>query len=87
MYGSLLGAFVHVAWMARLMRGRGYGISLHWFDMNEATRKVSCQFGLLVLSGAVASGGLLVDQGMAARLPAPMKTSRGNLSWDAPANC
>jgi putative peptidoglycan lipid II flippase len=38
--------------------------------MNEATREVAHQYGPVLLSGVVASGGLLVDQSMAAMLPA-----------------
>jgi putative peptidoglycan lipid II flippase len=38
--------------------------------MNEATREVAFQYGPVLLSALVASGGLLVDQSMAAMLPA-----------------
>ncbi len=37
--------------------------------MTEATREVAGQYGPVLLSGVVASGGLLVDQSMAAMLP------------------
>lgn len=38
--------------------------------MTEASREVAHQYGPVLLSGVVASGGLLVDQSMAAMLPA-----------------
>jgi len=38
--------------------------------MTEAAREVAGQYGPVLLSGVVASGGLLVDQSMAAMLPA-----------------
>jgi putative peptidoglycan lipid II flippase len=38
--------------------------------MTEATREVAHQYGPVLLSGVVASGGLLVDQSMAVLLPA-----------------
>jgi putative peptidoglycan lipid II flippase len=48
----------------------GYRFRLRWHGMTEATREVAHQYGPVLLSGVVASGGLLVDQSMAAMLPA-----------------
>ena len=64
--GSLLHAFI-VAWM---MRRRGYRFRLRWYGMDEATREVAGQYGPVLLSSVVSSGGLLVDQSMAAMLVA-----------------
>lgn len=64
--GSLLQAVV-LAWM---MEAHGYSIRLRWHGMTEAAREVAQQYGPVLLSGVVASGGLLVDQSMAAMLPA-----------------
>jgi len=54
-----------VAWM---MDARGYRLLLRWYGMTEATREVAHQYGPVLLSSVVASGGLLVDQSMAAML-------------------
>jgi putative peptidoglycan lipid II flippase len=64
--GSLLQALV-LAWM---MEAHGYRLRLRWHGMTEAAREVAHQYGPVLLSGVVASGGLLVDQSMAAMLPA-----------------
>ena len=48
----------------------GYRFNLRWHGMNPAAREVAGQYGPVLLSGVVASGGLLVDQSMAAMLPA-----------------
>lgn len=64
------GAFLHAAWMAWSMRAHGYHFRLRWHGMDEATREVAHQYGPVLLSSVVASGGLLVDQSMAAMLPA-----------------
>ena len=53
-----------------MMDAHGYRFRLRWHGMNEATREVALQYGPVLLSGVVASGGLLVDQSMAAMLPA-----------------
>jgi putative peptidoglycan lipid II flippase len=58
---------VVVAWM---MDSHGYRFRLRWHGMTEATREVAQQYGPVLLSGVVASGGLVVDQSMAAMLPA-----------------
>ncbi|MGB7548909.1 MAG: lipid II flippase MurJ [Terracidiphilus sp.] len=69
-YATLAGALIHAAWVAWMMDTRGYRFRLRWHGMNEATREVAHQYGPVLLSGVVASGGLLVDQSMAAMLPA-----------------
>jgi putative peptidoglycan lipid II flippase len=53
-----------------MMDSRGYRLRLYWHGTTEATREVAHQYGPVLLSGVVASGGLLVDQSMAAMLPA-----------------
>jgi putative peptidoglycan lipid II flippase len=67
---TLLGASIHAALVASMARGRGYGFRFHRYRSDEATREVAHQYGSVLLSSLVASGGLLVDQAMAARLPA-----------------
>jgi len=69
-YATLAGALVHAAVVVGLMDAHGYRFRLHWYGMTEATREVGRQYGPVLLSGVVASGGLLVDQSMAAMLPA-----------------
>ncbi|HZB88733.1 MAG TPA: lipid II flippase MurJ [Terracidiphilus sp.] len=64
------GALLHSFAMAWMMRAHGYRFSLRWHGMNNATRVVARQYGPVLLSSVVASGGLLVDQSMAAMLPA-----------------
>jgi putative peptidoglycan lipid II flippase len=53
-----------------MMDRNGYNFRLRWHGMNEATREVAHQYGPVLLSGVVASSGLLVDQSMAAMLSA-----------------
>jgi putative peptidoglycan lipid II flippase len=69
-YATLAGALIHAALMAWMMEAHGYRMRLHWYGMTEATREVAHQYGPVLLSGVVASSGLLVDQAMAAMLPA-----------------
>src|SRR5208337_254933 len=47
-----------------------YRFRLYWHGATDATREVARQYGPVLLSGVVASGGLLVDQSMAGMLPA-----------------
>jgi putative peptidoglycan lipid II flippase len=68
-YATLAGALLHAAWVAWMMDNHGYRFRLRWYGMNEATREVAFQYGPVLLSSVVASGGLLVDQSMAAMLP------------------
>jgi putative peptidoglycan lipid II flippase len=69
-YATLAGALIHVALVARMMDSHGYRFRLYWHGTTEATREVVHQYGPVLLSSVVASGGLLVDQSMAAMLPA-----------------
>jgi putative peptidoglycan lipid II flippase len=69
-YGSLTGTLIQAVWLGWLTDGSGYRFRLRWYGMNAATREVAHQFGPVLLSSLVASGGLLVDQSMAAMLPA-----------------
>jgi putative peptidoglycan lipid II flippase len=69
-YATLAGALLHAAVVAGMMDLHGYRFRLRWHGMTEATREVAHQYGPVLLSGVVASGGLLVDQSMAAMLPA-----------------
>jgi len=52
------------------MHRSGYRFSLRWHGMSPAVAQVGRQYGPVLLSGVVASGGLLVDQSMAAMLAA-----------------
>ena len=67
-YSTLAGALIHAGVVAGMMNRHGYRLRLHWYGMNEATREVAHQYGPVLLSGVVSSGGLLVDQAMAAML-------------------
>jgi putative peptidoglycan lipid II flippase len=69
-YATLAGALVHAGSVAWMMEVHGYRLRLFWHGTTEATREVARQYGPVLLSGVVASGGLLVDQSMAAMLPA-----------------
>jgi len=69
-YATLAGSLVHAAIVAAMMEARGYRFRLWWHGGNQATRVVAGQYGPVLLSGVVASGGLLVDQSMAAMLAA-----------------
>lgn len=69
-YSTLAGSLLHAVFVGVMMRARGYRFSLWWHGIDEATRQVASQYGPVLLSGVVASGGLLVDQSMAAMLPA-----------------
>ncbi len=69
-YATLAGALIHAVWVGWMMDARGYSFRLQWYGMTEATREVAHQYGPVLLSSVVASGGLLVDQSMAAMLPA-----------------
>jgi putative peptidoglycan lipid II flippase len=69
-YATLAGALVHAGIVAWMMDAHGYRFRLWWHGATESTREVAQQYGPVLLSGVVASGGLLVDQSMAAMLPA-----------------
>jgi putative peptidoglycan lipid II flippase len=69
-YATLVGALIHAGVVAWSLERCGYHFRLWWHGTTEATREVARQYGPVLLSGVVASGGLLVDQSMAAMLPA-----------------
>ena len=69
-WATLAGAAVHALLVVSRMKTYGYRFLLRWYGQTEAIREVSRQYGAVLLSGAVASGGLIVDQSMAAMLPA-----------------
>ena len=69
-YATVGGSLLHVAILAWMMEAHGYRLRLRWHGMNEATREVAGQYGSVLLSSLVSSGGLLVDQAMAAMLVA-----------------
>jgi putative peptidoglycan lipid II flippase len=69
-FSTLAGALIHAALVAWMMESHGYRLRLLWHGTTEATREVAHQYGPVLLSSVVASGGLLVDQSMAAMLPA-----------------
>jgi putative peptidoglycan lipid II flippase len=67
---TTLGAALHAGTMAWNMGRHGYPLSFRWHGRTDATAEVAGQYGPVLLSSVVASAGLLVDQGMAASLPA-----------------
>jgi putative peptidoglycan lipid II flippase len=69
-YTTLAGSCLHALLVAWMMHAQDYRFRLRWHGMTEAMRTVASQYGPVLLSGMVASGGLLVDQSMAAMLPA-----------------
>jgi putative peptidoglycan lipid II flippase len=72
-YANVAGAAVHAGLMIWMMETHGYRFELcwpgGWHGASGAAREVAGQYGPILLSGLVASSGLLVDQGMAAILP------------------
>jgi putative peptidoglycan lipid II flippase len=69
-YATLAGSLLHATVVAAMMEASGYNFRLRWHGMTQAMREVAHQYGPVLLSAVVASGGLLVDQSMAAMLPA-----------------
>jgi len=67
-YSTLAGSLTHAAVVAWMMNVHGYKLRLRWHGMTEGTREVAGQYGPVLLGGILASGGLLVDQSMAASL-------------------
>jgi putative peptidoglycan lipid II flippase len=67
-WSTLAGSLLHAVIVAWMMQRRGYRFHLRWHGMDEATREVAGQYGPVLLSSVVSSGGLLVDQSMAAML-------------------
>ena len=69
-YATLAGTLLHALSLPDDDAPAAIAFRLRWHGMTEATREVAGQYGPVLLSGVVASGGLLVDQSMAAMLPA-----------------
>jgi putative peptidoglycan lipid II flippase len=69
-WASVAGALLHTGLLAKLMDVHGYRFQLRRSASTQASREVVQQYGPVLLSSLVASGGLLVDQSMAAMLPA-----------------
>jgi putative peptidoglycan lipid II flippase len=67
-YATLAGSIVHAAIVAWMMNVHGYKLRLRWHGFTEGTREVAGQYWPVLLGGILASGGLLVDQSMAASL-------------------
>ncbi len=68
-FATVAGTLIYAALVVAMMHAHGYHFRLRWYGMTDATREVGRQYGPVLLSGVVASGGLLVDQAMAAMLP------------------
>jgi len=69
-WATLAGTALHAALVIWMMQAHGDRFQLRWYGMDDATREVGRQYGPVLLSGVLASGGLLVDQAMAAMLAA-----------------
>jgi putative peptidoglycan lipid II flippase len=69
-FGTVAGTLIYLLLVAVMMHRSGYRFRLRWHGMSPAIRQVGRQYGPVLLSGVVASGGLLVDQSMAAMLAA-----------------
>ena len=67
-WSTLAGSMLHAVIVAWMMYRRGYRFRMRWHGMDERTREVASQYGPVLLSSVVSSGGLLVDQAMAAML-------------------
>lgn len=67
---TVVGTLFYAMLTSSMLTARGFRFSLRWHGFNEPTREVAHQYGPVLLSGVVASSGLLVDQSMAAMLPA-----------------
>lgn len=65
---TVFGTLLHALLVAAMMQARGYRFSLRWHGNNEDLREVRRQYGPVFFSSVMASGGLLVDQSMAALL-------------------
>ena len=69
-YATVAGSMAQAVLVAGLMHGQGCRFNLRWYGMTVAAREVAGQYWPILLSSVIASGGLLVDQSMAAMLPA-----------------
>jgi len=70
LYATVAGSLLHAGLVIGMMQASGYNFRLRWHGMTDAAREVTHQYGPVLLSAVLASGGLLVDQSMAAMLPA-----------------
>jgi len=67
--GNLAGSCIHAVAMAWMVHLHGFRFRLWWYGNSHAAREVAGQYWPVFFSSVVASGGLLVDQSMAAMLP------------------
>jgi putative peptidoglycan lipid II flippase len=67
--GTVAGTAVQAIFLARSLRRFDYSIAPRWYGANDDTREIWRQFWPVLFSSVVASGGLLIDQAMAAMLP------------------
>jgi putative peptidoglycan lipid II flippase len=74
-YANVAGSVAQALILIWMMQTHGYLFRLRWGAATEATREVAGQYGPILLSGLVASSGLIVDQAMAATLPSASVTS------------
>lgn len=68
--GMVTGTMLYAVLVVWMMQTQGYRLRLRWHGMDQATSEVGHQYGPVLASSLVASGGLLVDQAMAAMLAA-----------------
>jgi putative peptidoglycan lipid II flippase len=68
--GTVGGAVLYAGLVASWMKPQGYSFKLRWHGVSEEIVALARQYAALLLSSVLASAGLLVDQGMAAMLPA-----------------
>ena len=69
-FATVAGMALQAALLTTGLRSYGYRLRLQWLADNDDAREVTRQLGPMILSSLVASAGLLVDQAMAAMLPA-----------------
>ena len=69
-YTTVSGAFLHAALVVWMLNRGGYRPRLERWGNHSAALEVSRQYLPVLLSSVIASAGLLVDQAMAAMLPA-----------------
>lgn len=68
-YSTVFGALLHAFLMGWMMDRQAYRFSFSWRGIDDTTREVGRQYGPVLLSSVLASGGLIADQAMAAMLP------------------
>jgi len=68
--GCVAGTALHAGVMSAALPASGYMLQLRWRRASANLKEVLHQYGAVFLSSIVASAGLLVDQAMAAMLPA-----------------